>query len=68
MTKKDYVLIANALRSVKPQQGNVIITKRHRYHTGKVMQFEQVCDVLMKALAQENPLFSKDKFRTAIDK
>lgn len=68
MTKKDYLLIANALRRAKPQQGNVIVRPSDRYHAGKVMEHGLVVDMLMEALALENPLFSKEKFSEAVGK
>ena len=68
MTKKDYLLIANALRRTKPQQGPIIYRRKDRYHVGKVMAHEQVVDAITLALSLENPLFNKDKFREAIDR
>lgn len=60
MTKKDYILIAQALNNVKPFESN---KDSQTYH-----DWERVVIEMMHVLQEDNPLFDRVKFTNACKK
>lgn len=54
MTRKDYVLLANALRSAR---GTMI---------GSIETVDTIVAMLAESLKRDNPAFSIDRFKSAI--
>jgi len=60
MTRKDYILIAAALRDCKPREKVGDFTDEM---VGAC--FRDVCDYLANALARDNPRFDRERFLKA---
>lgn len=59
MTRKDYVLLAAALRDAKPN--------RYGQYIGRIKQWHADCAAVCKALAQENSAFDAQRFIDACE-
>jgi len=73
MTKKDYILIAEALRRSRPASieqvyARTVDSVRRSQAHGASLQHALMCTNIMQALAQENPKFDEAKFLQAINK
>lgn len=53
MTKQDYILLADALRRVKPDE---------RLDTSGFVQWAIDCGAIAEALAKDNPRFKRETF------
>jgi hypothetical protein len=60
MTKKDYILLAEALKSSKPENLGSFSMK-----SAEIVQWETTLKVLTKALQQDNPRFNEKTFLEA---
>lgn len=63
MTKKDYVLIAAAMSSSKPNRMHIAASAE--YKDGCENQFRLACDMLATALQRENDRFDRTRFLAA---
>ncbi len=72
MTKKDYIIIAEALRRSRPGSPVFALGAQYRPSTeqeqGRQIQHAMMCTNIMEALAAENPRFSEEKFIAYINK
>ncbi len=74
MTKKDYILIADALRRSRPSKTEPVWCMGLRVHIGeekqigREIQHAMMCTNIMEALAAENPRFSEEKFIAYLNK
>lgn len=59
MTRKDYVLLAAALRDAKPNG--------YGQHIGRINQWRKDCAAVCNALAQDNGAFDRARFITACE-
>jgi hypothetical protein len=57
MTRKDYILIADALRSEKPNDG---------WDPNKRVQWDLDCKAIAQALAGDNPRFDREHFLAVV--
>ncbi len=60
MTRKDFQLIADALKESKPEA-----EKKFHNQTAYMTQFMITCHCMADALATTNPRFDRDRFLTA---
>lgn len=57
MTRKDYILIANALRSEKPSEN---------WNLNKMVQWELDVKAIATAFATDNPRFNREHFLAVV--
>ena len=65
MTRKDYVLIAEALRAVRPRAGDANATADVVQWMGRLDQWSDVALSVAEALARDNERFDRLRFLEA---
>jgi len=70
MTRKDYILIANAIERVKPYDHETIrkgtdARGNKLYHEPTLNTFHDVIDSISEELQKDNPSFKPERFKLA---
>lgn len=63
MSKKDYILLAQALKDSKPE--NLLSVQTTNDMKIGITMFLRTCENIANKLAQDNPRFNRAKFLTA---